>query len=204
MVFCFSTMGFSDDFILKSVQAVRYSARMDFETPILEDAAAWQAQFSAGWLKHHQSTGDFDWAQYRKPTNTQAVSGGAVKLSRSRVLLISSAGTYLRETQPPFDAAHPYGDYSIRVFPSSTPLDQIGIAHDHYDNQFVNADRQVLLPLRHFEDLAASGEIGSVAPNVISFMGYQPDVGRVVNELVPQIIEAVYAEKADAALLVPS
>jgi hypothetical protein len=52
--------------------------------------------------------------------------------------------------------------------------------------------------------LAREGIIGSVAANVISFMGYQHDAARVVDELVPQIVEAVYAERADAALLVPS
>ena len=176
----------------------------EFSIPILENQEAWATQYREGWLKHHQDTGEFDWKLYHKPTNTQSISGGAVALSRSRVVLISSAGGYLRDSQALFDAPHPYGDYSLRLFPSSTPLDNIAIAHDHYDLQFVNADRQVLLPLRHLEDLAHESVIGSVAPNVISFMGYQPDSARVVDELIPQIIEAVYAEKADAAFLVPS
>ncbi len=176
----------------------------EFTIPTLENQEAWSTRYREGWLKHHQDTGEFDWKLYEKPINTQSVAGGAVRLSQSRVMLISSAGGYLRDSQAPFDAPHPYGDYSIRVFPSSTPLDKIGIAHDHYDHQFVDADRQVLLPLRHLEDLACEGVIGSVSPNVINFMGYQPDAGRVVDELVPQIIAAIYAEKADAALLVPS
>jgi hypothetical protein len=175
-----------------------------FETPILENADEWSAQYKAGWLKHHRDTGEFDWKLYRKPANVQSVSGGAVRLTQSRVVLISSAGGYLRDSQAPFDAANPYGDYSIRIFPTITPLNQIAFAHDHYDHQFVDADQQVLLPLRHLEELADLGAIGSVAPNTISFMGYQPDAARVVNVLVPQIIEAVYAERADAALLVPS
>ncbi|NJM41904.1 MAG: hypothetical protein HC853_14690, partial [Anaerolineae bacterium] len=174
----------------------------EFAIPVLEGQEAWAAQYRAGWLKHHQDTGEFDWKRYDKPTNTQSVSGGSVALQRSRVVLISSAGGYLRDVQMPFDAPHPYGDYSIRVFPTSTPLDQIAIAHDHYDHKFVDADRQVLLPLRHLEDLAREGVIGSVANTVISFTGYLPDAARVVDELVPQIIEAVYVEKADAAFLV--
>lgn len=176
----------------------------DFEIPILENSDAWAVQYRDGWLRHHQDSGGFDWALYNKPANTRGCPGGAVKLNESRVVLISSAGGYLRGAQTPFDAAHPYGDYSIRVFPTTAPLDQIAIAHDHYDHQFVDADRQVLLPLRHLDDLSREGAIGPIASNVISFMGYQPDVGRVVDELVPQVIEAVYAERADAALLVPS
>ena len=176
----------------------------EFTIPILEDQVGWTHRYRAGWLKHHQDTGQFDWKLYEKPSNAQPIAGDAVKLSQSRVVLISSAGGYLRDSQAPFDAPHPYGDYSIRLFPTSTPPNQIAIAHDHYDHQFVDADRQVLLPLRHLEDLAREGVIGSVSPNVISFMGYLPDAGRVVDELVLHIIEAVYAEQADAALLVPS
>jgi D-proline reductase (dithiol) PrdB len=176
----------------------------DSPIPILEDPLGWATRYRAGWLKHHQDTGQFDWKLYEKPSNTQPIVGGAVTLSQSRVVLITSAGGYLRNQQDAFDAPHPYGDYSIRLIPTNTPLHQIAIAHDHYDHQFVDADPQVLLPLRHLEDLAREGIIGSVAANVISFMGYQPDAARVVDELVPQIVEAVYAERADAALLVPS
>ena len=176
----------------------------EFSIPVLEDQEAWVTRYRDGWLKHHQDTGEFDWKLYHKPANTQSVAGDAVRLSQSRVVLISSAGGYLRDLQTPFDASHPYGDYSLRLFPTNTPLGNIAIAHDHYDHQFVDADRQVLLPLRHLEDLAHEGIIGSVSPNVINFMGYLPDAARVADELVAQIVEAVYAEKADAAFLVPS
>jgi D-proline reductase (dithiol) PrdB len=176
----------------------------DYPIPILEDQIGWATRYRAGWLQHHQDTGQFDWKLYEKPSNTHPIVGGAVALSQSRVVLITSAGGYLRDQQDAFDAPHPYGDYSIRLFPTNTPLRQIALAHDHYDHQFVDADRQVLLPLSHLEDLAREGIIGSIAANVISFMGYQPDAARVVDELAPQIVEAVYAERADAALLVPS
>jgi hypothetical protein len=39
---------------------------------------------------------------------------------------------------------------------------------------------------------------------VISFSGYQPDVVRVVNELIPAVVEAAKAEQVDAALLIPA
>ena len=176
----------------------------EYTIPILENHDVWSKNYQDGWLKHYQTTGQFDWKLYDKPINTQAVAGNAVKLSQARVVLISSAGGYLRDAQKPFDAPNVYGDYSLRVFPASTPLDQIAIAHDHYDHQFVDADRQVLLPLRHLENLAHEGVIGSVASNIISFMGYLPDAARVADDLSSQIIETVYAEKADAAFLVPS
>jgi hypothetical protein len=171
---------------------------------ILEDRAAWEAAFRAGWLAHFERTGITDFKQYNRPKNTTAPAGRAVDLAESRLVLISSAGGYLPASQEPFDAANTLGDYRLRLLPSTTPFTSIAYAHDHYDHTAVNADPQVLLPLGHLADLAAAGVIGEVAPHLISFMGYQPDVGRVIDELIPAVVAAVQAEQAHAALLVPS
>lgn len=171
---------------------------------ILEDRAAWEAAFRMGWLAHYQETGATDFAQYVRPKNSVAPSGPGVELSRSRLLLISSAGGYLPGQQPPFDAANLLGDYSIRRVPADTLPTALAFAHDHYDHTAVNADPQVLVPLGHLAELVAAGRIGALTPNMISFMGYQPDVGRVLDELIPAIIDAARAEHAQAALLVPS
>jgi hypothetical protein len=171
---------------------------------ILEDRAAWEATFQAGWLAHYQRTGETDWKQYQRPKNSSAPAGASVDLSRSRLVLISSAGGYLPASQEPFDAAHVMGDYTIRLIPTGTPFAEIAYAHDHYDHTAVNDDPQVLLPQIHLQQLVDAGVIGSLTPHIISFMGYQPDVGRVLDELIPLIREAVQAEQAEAALLVPS
>jgi len=68
----------------------------------------------------------------------------------------------------------------------------------------VNEDPQVLLPLRHLEDLVREGVIGELAPSVISFCGFQPNVERTLDELIPAIVEAARAEAIDAALLAPA
>jgi Glycine/sarcosine/betaine reductase selenoprotein B (GRDB) len=125
-------------------------------------------------------------------------------LATSRIVLISSAGGYLAQEQAPFDAANPYGDYSIRTFSLYTAFDQIAYAHDHYDHTAVNADPQVLLPLRHLNDLEEENWLGDIAPQVISFMGYQPDVSRLLDETIPAIIAAAQATGARGALLVPA
>lgn len=62
----------------------------------------------------------------------------------------------------------------------------------------------MLLPLGYLAEMIAEGGVGALTPNVLSFMGYQPDVGRVLDELIPSIRAAVRAERAEAALLVPS
>lgn len=171
---------------------------------ILEDRAAWEAAFRAGWLAHYERTGTTDFKQYNRPKNSAAPAGRSVDLRRSRLVLISAAGGYLPATQEPFDAANLLGDYTIRLIPTGTPLSDIAYAHDHYDHTAVNADPQVLLPLGHLAELVAEEQIGALTSNVVSFMGYQPDVGRVLDELIPAIRAAVAAEGAQAALLVPS
>ncbi len=171
---------------------------------ILENRDQWLANFQEGWLAHYQQTGEIDWKRYPHPRNSVAPTGPGIDLKTSRLMLISSAGAYQPEHQQPFDAANPLGDYSIRSIPSSTPLDALAIAHDHYDHAAVNQDPQVLIPLRHLEDLAAEGVIGELAPSMVSFMGYQPDVTQVIDETIAATLQAAQAEGARAALLVPA
>ncbi len=171
---------------------------------VLENRDQWWESSRNGWLAHYQQTGRFDWEQYTCPRNSVAPAGPGVDLARSRLMLVSSAGTYLRERQQPFDAANPLGDYTIRLVPSSTQWDAVAIAHELYDHAAVEEDPQVLLPLRHLHDMVAEGSIGELAPSIVSFMGYQPDVTRVVDEMLPAILEAARAEDVDAALLVPA
>lgn len=171
---------------------------------ILENREQWIASFRDGWLAHYRQTGEFDWKRYPRIKNRVAPTGQGIDLSASRLILISSAGGYLPEKQQPFDAGHPIGDYTIRSFQTSTPLDQLAFAHDHFDHAAVNQDQQVLVPLRHLEDLVAEGVIGELASSVISIMGYQPDVARLIEETIPAIVQAAQAEQVHAALLVPA
>ncbi len=171
---------------------------------ILENRDQWLADFREGWLAHYQQTGTIDWKRYPRPKNSVAPAGPGVDLSTSRLMLISSAGVYLPDHQQPFEAANPLGDYSIRLIPSSTPLDALAIAHDHYDHTAVNQDPQVLVPLRHLEDLVAEGVIGELAPSMVSFMGYQPDVSQVIDETIAATLRVAQAEGVRAALLVPA
>ncbi|NJN16200.1 MAG: hypothetical protein HC822_07960 [Oscillochloris sp.] len=171
---------------------------------VLEDRAAWEAAFRAGWLAHYEETGTADWKRYNRPTNQQAIGGPGVDLAASRLLLISSAGGYIAASQKAFDAENNMGDYTIRRIPMTTDPTEIAFAHTHYDHTAVDSDQQVLVPLGHLNDLVRAGTIGALTPNMISFMGYQPDVSRVLDTLIPAVVAAAKAEGAQAALLVPS
>ncbi|MCG8348896.1 MAG: glycine/betaine/sarcosine/D-proline family reductase selenoprotein B [Chloroflexales bacterium] len=171
---------------------------------ILENRDQWLAAFREGWLAHLQTTGEYNWKLYQRPRNSTAPAGPGVDLRNSRLMLISSAGGYLSDSQPPFDAASLLGDYAIRVFPSSIPLRDLAFAHEHYDHTAVNEDPQVLIPLRHLDNMVAAGAVGELSPSMVSFMGYQPDATRVVDETIPLILKVAQAEQVQAALLVPS
>ncbi|NJL96077.1 MAG: hypothetical protein HC915_21265 [Anaerolineae bacterium] len=163
---------------------------------IIEDRAAWEETYRTVWLDHFQKTGETDWKIYPRPTNHQPISGPAIDLSQSRLMLITSAGSYLKDQQDPFDAANPLGDYTLRLYPAQTDFAALAYAHEHYDHAAVNADPQVLVPLRHLEQLVQAGVIGKLAPMVVSFSGYLPDAARVEDELLPAILAQAQAQGA--------
>lgn len=55
----------------------------------------------------------------------------------------------------------------------------------------------------HLREMAAEGKNGELTA-VVSFMGYQPDVSRVLDETIPTILQVARDENAVAALLVPA
>ena len=171
---------------------------------ILENREFWSATYREGWLAHYERTGEIDWELYPLPDNVTAPAGPGIDLSSARLMLVSTAGGYLPAEQAPFDAPNPLGDYSVRLVPSSTPFDHLACAHEHFDQTAIKQDPQVLVPLRHLEDLVVEGVIGELAPSMAFFMGYQPDMTRVVDETLPPILSAAQTEGVTAVLLVPA
>jgi D-proline reductase (dithiol) PrdB len=170
---------------------------------ILENMKLWDHTFRSGWLAEFEKTGIIDWKLYNPPKNKSAINGKGVGLSNSRLMLVSSAGAYLADSQQPFDASNPLGDYTIRKLSASTQFKELAYAHKHYDHTAVNADPQVLLPLEHLREMVEDNFIGELS-TIVSFMGYQPNVTQVVEETIPAILKIANEEKANAALLVPS
>jgi hypothetical protein len=171
---------------------------------IVENLDRWRADFEKGWLALYESTGEKDWSIYNRPRNREWPGGPGVDLSQSRLLLISTAGSYLKTTQEPFDDVTAYGDYSIRTYPCSTSFDDLDYSHGHYDYAAVQADPEVLVPLDHLRALTTEGRIGELTENLVSLNGYMPEVDRLVAETVPLVLETARKERAHAALLVPA
>ncbi len=171
---------------------------------IVENLDQWSDEFEEKWLKHYRETGKPNWKIYNRAKNEAAPGLPGIDLAASRLLFISTAVGYLKDEQEPFDAANDLGDYTVRTFSIETPFDQLAYAHDHYDHTAVETDPQVLLPFQHLQDMVTEGKIGALHSTVISFHGYQPDVRRIVGELIPNVLAHVDKEKVAGALLVPA
>ena len=170
---------------------------------VIEQPMTWLRAFNEGWLAHYERSGEMDWSLYQSIENKQAPSGDGLVLAESRIMLISSAGGYLAGDQFPFDCHDPLGDYSLRLFPTDTPLEDLAFAHTHASAAQMK-DPQALLPLQHLAAMEAHGMIGEVASMVVSTMGYQPNALRVVKETIPMIVEIAKRSQVDGALLVPA
>ena len=170
---------------------------------ILEDLDGWRANFQDTWLKQLRTDGTIDWSLYRHPRNRSCPAGPAADLPRSRLLLVTSSGAYLKDLQAPFDTDNPEGDYSFRTFPTGTKAENLDYAHGHYDEAFIRADMQVGIPLGHLQRFVTEGRVGALTRSVVSIMGYQPDSARVALELAPRILALAQGEGANAALFAP-
>ena len=142
----------------------------------------------------------FDWHPFDRfsPYNPMRVP-----LSEARVAFVTTAGAHLPE-QPPFDTDAEAGDPSWRAFPVETPLADLVLSHGGYDTRRTGVDKNVVLPLDHLRDLAAEGRIGSLSPNVYSFMGYIADTDRLLREEAPAVAARLIADGADLVLLAPT
>jgi hypothetical protein len=171
---------------------------------ILENRDEWFQDFEAHSLAHFHATGDIDWKLYHYSVNSELPEAPPLKLSDSKLLLVTSSGAYLHHSQEPFDAVNKLGDYQIRVFDPETPFEKIDYSHEHYDQSYVRQDAQVLLPLQHLKNLVATKVIGEIASEVVSFMGYQPDVSRVIDFTIPEVVSVAQENQVDGVFLVPS
>ncbi len=171
---------------------------------ILERPLEWLRAFQDSWLSGLDKHDPLDWSRYIYPQNTMAPHSQGITLAKSRVLLVTTSGAYYPGAHKPFESKQPLGDYTIRVIPSAVPLEKLSFGNPHFDHQFVQEDPQVLLPLRHLQEMVSSHLIGSLAPVFVSFNGYQPHAIRVVKELIPSILDVAQEYQANAALIVPA
>jgi D-proline reductase (dithiol) PrdB len=117
--------------------------------------------------------------------------------------LISSAGAYIDGTEP-FDRDRRGGDASLREIPVEVEASDMRFTGWGYDAKAVEEDMNSQVPVRRLQEFESNGIIGKLNPVYWSFMGFIPDASRVVDELVPKLVERVKRYEVQAVLLIPA
>ncbi len=134
----------------------------------------------------------------------------AKRLSESKIALLTSAGIYVRATQPPFDVAkeqeHPtWGDPTWRSIPADAGAADLGVTHLHINTADIHADPEVALPSRLLAQLATEGVIGGAAERHFALMGYQDRrLAEWREKAAPEIAAALRDEQVDGLILAPA
>ncbi len=125
-------------------------------------------------------------------------------VEESRVALVTTAGL-VTPGAPPFDASVKGGDFSYRVISGDADVAQLEEHHrsESFDHAGIALDRNVAFPLDRLRDLAASREIGEVAPRHLSFMGSITAPARLAARTAPEAARLLAHDSVDLALLVP-
>ena len=125
-------------------------------------------------------------------------------LSKARLAVVTTASFHLPE-QEPFDEKLRGGDCSYRELTPDCDLSRLRMSHrsDAFDEKGLLADPNVALPLHRLRELAASGEIGSMAPRHFSFQGSIPAPARLLKFTAPEVAGKLKEDGVDAVLLTP-
>jgi D-proline reductase (dithiol) PrdB len=128
----------------------------------------------------------------------------AKPLAACRVALVTTAGL-VPPGERPFDLAAKGGDCSLRVIRGDANVRRLEEHHrsDAFDHAGVLRDPNVAFPLDRLRELAATGEIGDVAPRHLSFMGSIMAPGRLARHTAPGAARLLVEDRVDVALLFP-
>jgi hypothetical protein len=117
--------------------------------------------------------------------------------------LISSAGAYIDGTDP-FDTSAPGGDLSFREIPAEIRAEELRFAARGYNPAAVEADLNSLVPLGRLFEFESNGIIGQLNPVFWSCCGFIPDAARLVDDMLPRLVDRVERYEVQAALLIPA
>ena len=167
---------------------------------IIEQIEEWRRDF-ADWSR--KGTNDIN-DSYPFVKNRRAPFAPARRaLPMMNLALISSAGAYIDGTEP-FDTTAADGDLSFREIPSQIDAEDLKFAGRGYDPAAVQQDSNSQLPLARLFEFESNGIIGQLNPVFWSFCGFIPNAARLVDEMLPKLLERVKQHEVQAALLIPA
>ena len=168
---------------------------------VIEQLDSWQKRYEAWKTKQHPTDSI---EQYPFVENSRSPFTPLRRaLPMLNLALISSAGAYIVGTDP-FDTSATDGDFTFREIPTEIDVSDLLFAARGYDPRFVQQDPNVQIPLARLAEFGANRVIGQLSPVFWSFCGFIPDAARMVDEMLPQLVERLKRHEVQAALLIPA
>ena len=170
----------------------------------IEQLDRWRDRYNAWKRKTAKDPVDEIGHDYPLVKNTRAPFTPARRaLSMVNLAVIVSAGAYIDGTDP-FDVSAPDGDFTFREIPSQIDLSDLRFSARGYDPAFVQQDPNVQVPLARLSEFEANRVIGQLNPAFWSFCGFIPDAARLVNEMLPKLVDRLNHYEIQAVLLIPA
>lgn len=119
-------------------------------------------------------------------------------LDQTVVGLVGAVGVYGRD-QEPFPTVDP-GAIDYRALAADTPLQDLVIAHQHYDHTDADRDPNIVFPLETLRELAADGTIAKPADRHFSY-GFTTRLRELYEVTFPQLVRDIERSGADAVIV---
>ncbi len=124
------------------------------------------------------------------------------ELRKCRVALLSTGGFYIRGKQDPFNPTK--NDLTFREIPKDIDVRELAISHENYDHTDAERDVNCVFPIERFRELGKEGYIGELSPVNYTIMGRIFRLTVLKNELAPQLLNGLKAQRVDVFFLVPA
>ena len=124
-------------------------------------------------------------------------------LPMMNLALISSSGAYINGTES-YDTNVVGGDIDLREIPREVEGEDLLYCARGWDTSAVMQDRNAQIPVDRLAEFEGNGIIGRLNPVWWSFCGHIPDAAKLVEDMLPNLIERVKRYEVQAALLVPA
>jgi D-proline reductase (dithiol) PrdB len=119
-------------------------------------------------------------------------------LSTATVALVSATGVFTTE-QDPFPTEDP-GDVSYRIIARDTAVEELRIAHHHYDHSEADVDPNIVFPLATLRELVAEGAIAAVNEQNYSY-GFTTRLRELYEQTFPELADKIERSKTKLVLL---
>ncbi|ERJ10998.1 glycine/sarcosine/betaine reductase selenoprotein B family protein [Haloplasma contractile] len=123
-------------------------------------------------------------------------------ISEAKIALISSAGLYSKGGLP-FDTEDLFGDTSFRIISKDVTMEDLDIAHTHYDHKYIREDINTVFPVELLKELEKQGEIGELVNQNYSFSGYILKTEELKKDLSIKVLNLLQEDQVDAVILAP-